>query len=278
MNRNAALWVLAAIWAGSRGGHQLGTSELTSQHIGLSSEPISAGRSLAPAGASSPSRTTPTRTAGARTRTSTRTITTPATPLPASTTTTPGTSLTESAQPVESVQTGAGQSTGSGGPGTIKGAPPARTRAPAGTTEEPRKKPCQSFTFGWAGAGGPAVRLMETNPKDSSDATSPNQSKDRRARLRTGGRRARSSCTAPCDHADAGRCAPGPGGSGTHAGDSPDGPHRPPRTASARWCRDGAAGCPLRCGQGRRLIGRSHRLERLPRRVAFLQLIVRCAS
>ena len=158
------------------------------------------------------------------------------------------------------------------------GAPGAGARAPGATTDRP-EKPCQSFTCGWAGAGGPAVRLRETNPKDSSDATSPEKSKDRRVCLRTGGRCAGSRCLAPRGHAHwAGACPPGPGGPGPHAGHPPDNPHRPPRTSPARERRNRRIG--PRCGQGngRPVLGNPHRLKRLPRHLALLQLIIRCAA
>ena len=49
MNRNAALWALAAACGiFMAAGISWATSRLTSQHIGLSSEPLGAGRRLAP--------------------------------------------------------------------------------------------------------------------------------------------------------------------------------------------------------------------------------------
>ena len=51
MSRQAALWALAALLGiALTAGITWATSQLTSQHIGLSSEPISAGSRLAPAG------------------------------------------------------------------------------------------------------------------------------------------------------------------------------------------------------------------------------------
>ena len=49
MSRQAALWALAALLGiALTAGITWATSQLTSQHIGLSSEPVSAGSRLAP--------------------------------------------------------------------------------------------------------------------------------------------------------------------------------------------------------------------------------------
>ena len=74
MSRKTLLWTLGAlIGIVVTAGITWGTSKLTSQHIGLSSQPLSAGRSLAP-----PS-TTRTATSRQRTTSTTATITSTAT-------------------------------------------------------------------------------------------------------------------------------------------------------------------------------------------------------
>ncbi len=58
MSRQAALWAFAALLGiAVAAGITWATSQLTSQHIGLSSEPIAAGSRLAPPVASTPART-----------------------------------------------------------------------------------------------------------------------------------------------------------------------------------------------------------------------------
>lgn len=62
MSRQTALWALAAIFGLTlAAGISWATSTLTSQHIGLASEPVTAGRRLAPAEATrtAPAATTP---------------------------------------------------------------------------------------------------------------------------------------------------------------------------------------------------------------------------
>ncbi len=86
MSRRAAIWALGALLGiVVTAAITWGASRLTSQHIGLSSEPLSAGRSLAPRPASEPAPTRATTTTTTVTRT--RTMRGTAGASPASTTT-----------------------------------------------------------------------------------------------------------------------------------------------------------------------------------------------
>ena len=86
------------------------TSRLVSQHIGLTSEPLTAGRRLLPRTTTSPPRTTPTRTS---TRTATTTSTSPPAEAPRTSTAPP----VESAQPPGETGQGGKQSSEGGDSG-----------------------------------------------------------------------------------------------------------------------------------------------------------------
>jgi hypothetical protein len=82
MTRQTALWALVALLGiVLAAGITWATSQLTSQHIGLSSEPLSAGRRLAPA--DSATRTTTSRSTRATPAVKVRTVTVYRTPAPA---------------------------------------------------------------------------------------------------------------------------------------------------------------------------------------------------
>lgn len=135
MRRNAALWALAATCGlFMAAGISWATSSLTSQHIGLSSEPLSAGRRLAP-----PEAAQAEETDGKRTVThpssagKAPTTTTPAAP-PSATGSAPPPSGTSETVPAAKPSTTSGEGAGGGG------------SEPRGATEEGSE--------GSSGAGG----------------------------------------------------------------------------------------------------------------------------
>ncbi len=110
VSRQGALWILAGL-AGITlaAGITWATSQLTSQHIGLSSEPVSAARGLAPLRTeTSPATTTHSGTTRKRSPAPAKTTAQPAAPAPAVTGSPPTTQA-----PAE--QTSTGGSEGSGG-------------------------------------------------------------------------------------------------------------------------------------------------------------------
>ena len=126
MSRQAALWALAALLGiALTAGITWATGQLTSQHIGLSSEPISAGSRLAPAVATKPTNT--------RSETGGRTTTT----------------VRRSAPPAS-------------GPTTTGSAPPASTPSPEGSLPVTPRAPARLLRYGHAHAGfahiGPVLR------------------------------------------------------------------------------------------------------------------------
>lgn len=113
MTRRTALWVLAALLGlAVAAAISWGTSTLTSQHIGLASEPVSAGRSLAPdEAAHGRTQTTKTRTTP-RTTPRGKTVTTTVTTSPPSSSPEVGASSAGTAAPP--AQGGADDSSGAG--------------------------------------------------------------------------------------------------------------------------------------------------------------------
>lgn len=102
MSRNTALWALAAVCGlVLAAGMSWATSQLTGQHIGLSSEPISAGRSLAPGTAAGRSRAKTVAPSHQRSQTSSTKSPSPATQPPTTGSGTQGSTSTESVQPAE---------------------------------------------------------------------------------------------------------------------------------------------------------------------------------
>jgi hypothetical protein len=118
MSRRSLVWVLAALLGiALTAGVTWASSQLSSQRIGLSAEPISAGVRLAP-----PVNTTSTQrvvTQPSRTTTTTLTVTTPA-PAPAPPEGVPQ-KTTPSTRPGEDGTQGRGDSGGSGGSGGSAG-------------------------------------------------------------------------------------------------------------------------------------------------------------
>ena len=169
------------------------TSQLTGQHIGLASEPITSGRRLAP-----PASATPSRQATKRARTAPHAaLPPPPRSPPASETPAPAPSQPlESAPPASSEGSSSRSPSGSsrnrvggedetrrqGSEGESHGAP--------GATTEPRKalpKLCLGVGSAWR-----ATRHSRCDTTErTADATAPDQRPDRLPRRRTRGRRAR---------------------------------------------------------------------------------------
>lgn len=130
MSRRTAAWVLGGLLGiVLTAGITWATSKLTSMHIGLSSEPLSAGRSLAPR---LPPRKQRTSTATTLTRTATtQTASTQTVTVPTSTTTgAPHTYTYSSTSTAPAQRDDSGGESGEGSGGSGEGKRPARGQKP----------------------------------------------------------------------------------------------------------------------------------------------------
>ncbi|MFZ1155094.1 MAG: hypothetical protein WAN93_09340 [Solirubrobacteraceae bacterium] len=148
MRRQSVLWALAALLGiVLTAGITRATSQLTSQHIGISSEPISAGRRLAPPVAAQPAGTRPDATRGTITPTSTQTVTITVPPSSAP-------SPTTSAPPVSAAPPTSSEPTPSSSP-PVQSAPaaPAVTAPPTQPSRSSRSSRDDSGGGGRHGGG-----------------------------------------------------------------------------------------------------------------------------